>query len=288
MPSGFLNVYKPVGMSSHQVIQEIRRITGQRQVGHAGTLDPMAEGVLPVAIGSYTRLLEWTNLQPKVYQAEMSFGAQTHSGDRAGYRVAESGPPYPNRDQIEEAILWLQGEIRQFPPQVSALKQNGRRAYDAVRQGESVWLGPRPTVIDHIRVVDGNNCSWTLEFIVGPGTYIRAIVRDLGFLLGQAATMRSLIRTRVGHFTVERAYHLEQIKNDPDWSRALLTGTAMLTIPSVAVNSQQRRDLIHGKYSGIPHLEDFHGIMGLTYEGQVVAVIEGPPWRFRKVLAKDE
>ncbi|WP_053959027.1 tRNA pseudouridine(55) synthase TruB [Sulfobacillus thermosulfidooxidans] len=288
MPSGFLNVYKPVGMSSHQVIQEIRRLTGQKQVGHAGTLDPMAEGVLPVAIGSYTRLLEWTNLKPKVYQAEMTFGTQTHSGDRTGYRVAESGPPYPSREQIEEAIFWLQGEIRQFPPQVSALKQNGRRAYDIVRHGHSVWLGPRPTIIEHIRIVEGHNGYWTLEFTVGPGTYIRALVRDLGFLLGQAATMRSLIRTRVGYFTVETAYHLEQIQNEPDWTRMLLTGPALLTIPSVCVNSQQRSDLIHGKYSGIPHLPGFHGIMGLSYEGQVVAVIEGPPWRFRKVLAKDE
>ena len=287
MLNGFLNVYKPVGMSSHQVVQEIRRITHHNQVGHAGTLDPMAEGVLPVAVGSYTRLLEWANLKPKAYQAHIAFGEQTHSGDQAGYIIGESGAPYPNSAEICRAIAWLEGTLLQFPPQVSALKQNGRRAYDVVRRGQNTWLAPRATVIHSIRLTAGEERSWSIELTVGPGTYIRAIARDLGFLLGHATTMQSLVRTRVGAFRLEDARRLEDFRRRDPWEKFLLRNTSTLTIPVAPVTACTVRELIHGKTSAIPSFKGFHGIMGLTYGGEIVAVIEGPPWRLRKVLAHD-
>ncbi|MCL4493891.1 MAG: tRNA pseudouridine(55) synthase TruB [Firmicutes bacterium] len=287
MLNGFLNLYKPLGMSSHQAVSKIRMMTGQKQVGHAGTLDPMAEGVLPIAMGSYTRLLEWTNLVPKVYHAHMTLGTQTHSGDREGYVVAESGAPFPNVDQIATVLRWFRGEILQFPPQVSALKQGGRRAYDLVRHGRTPWLAPRHTVVEDIRLTGGQNRCWSLELTVGSGTYIRAIVRDMGFILGHAASLQSLLRVRVGSFTLENAHRLDQLNQHTDWKRLLLTRPSLLTIPAVAVTGRAIPDLVHGKISAIPHIEGESGVVSLSCDNVVVAVVEGPPWRFRKVIGKE-
>ncbi|MCL4351617.1 MAG: tRNA pseudouridine(55) synthase TruB [Firmicutes bacterium] len=288
MLNGFLNVYKPSGMSSHQVVSKIRQMAGQKQVGHAGTLDPTAEGVLPIAMGSYTRLLEWTNLVPKTYRTQMTLGIQTHSGDQEGYVVAESGDPFPDREQIVMAVRWLQGKILQFPPQVSALKQGGQRAYDLVRRGKTSWIAPRFAMIQDIRLTGGHNRSWWLELSVGSGTYIRAIVRDLGFILGHAASVQALQRIQVGSFRADDAHSLDQLNKSRDWKGLLLTHPSLLVIPTIAIKDYQIRNLIQGKLSAIPHIEGVEGVVGLSYNDVIVAVVEGPPWHFRKVLAKDE
>ncbi len=288
MLNGFLNVYKPSGMSSHDVVSKIRRMTQQKQAGHAGTLDPMAEGVLPIAMGSYTRLLEWTNLAPKVYQTQMALGVQTHTGDQEGSTVAESGSPFPDRNQITAAVAWLQGDILQFPPQVSALKQGGRRAYDLVRHGQTPWLAPRTVTVHDIRVLEGQSQTWLLELTVSSGTYVRAVVRDVGFILGHAASVQTLTRMRVGSFTADHAYSLEQLAQHRNWHSLLLTHPSLLTIPALEIKDYEMRQLVHGKLSAIPQIQNLTGLVGLSYKDVIVAVVEGPPWHFRKVLAKDE
>ncbi len=288
MPHGFVNVYKPAGMSSQQVVQRIRRLTHERHVGHAGTLDPDATGVLPIAVGQYTRLLEWASLTPKVYRAHIVFGHLTHSGDQSGTVVGESGPPFPERDSMAEAFRWLTGDILQFPPQVSALKQQGRRAYDMVRRGHSVWLDPRVTHIDSITILDGAGRRWYVEAMVGSGTYIRALARDAGFIVGHAAALESLERTRVGKFSVDEAWTLGELEAEEGrWRDALVSGPQMLDIAAHPVTPSEAESLRRGKSEGIPALRE-KGPVALICDGEIVAVVDGPPWHFRKVLVKDE
>lgn len=286
--NGFLNVYKPAGMSSHQVVQRIRRLTHERHVGHAGTLDPDATGVLPVALGQFTRLLEWAVLTPKVYRAAIVLGRLTHTGDRAGDVVGESGAPFPDRHALENILPWLTGTIWQFPPQVSALKQGGQRSYHKVRQGQTVWLDPRPIEIEAIKVLDGVGDRWYVEAVVGSGTYIRALARDVGFLLGHAASLESLERTQVGAFSAQDAWRLDDLEANPNqWQDALVAGTQMLSLSTWPVTADQAAMLWSGNVAGIPPLPG-SGPTALVYEKQIVAVVDGPPWHFRKVLVKGE
>ncbi len=289
MPQGYINVYKPAGMSSHQAVQRIRRITGEKRVGHAGTLDPDAEGILPIAVGQYTRLLEWTRLTPKVYRAAIRLGVMTHTGDKSGLVVGESGGPYPSEDAVRQALSWLSGDVLQFPPQVSALKQNGQRAYAAVRRGQTVWLAPRRIQIGGIAVLEGAADLWRIEATVGSGTYIRALARDMGVLLGQAAMLEYLQRTQVGGFEMGSVWHLDALDRLPDRGQAALrTGTDMLDIPSWPVSAAQSAGIAQGKTDAIPAGIGYTGVVALTCEGTVVAVVDGPPWRYRKVMVKDE
>lgn len=289
MTGAFLNVLKPAGLTSHQVVAKIRALTGIRQVGHAGTLDPDATGVLPVAVGSYTRLLEWLAVEPKWYQATLVLGVLTDTGDGAGRPVGRSGPPFPDRAALEQAGRWLTGDVWQIPPQVSALKQQGRRGYQEVRQGRAVWPTPRRIRVNSLRVVSPVESGWQIEASVSAGSYIRALVRDWGYLVGQAAHLTHLRRTRVGVFSEADGWPLSALADlGYNWVSAAARWQDCLTLPMMEVTRQQAEAIAQGRVGQWPDLHAAHGDVLLTYRQRPVAVVTGPPWRYRKVLVKDD
>lgn len=287
MINGFLNVMKPRGMSSHAVVAVIRRLAGQKQVGHAGTLDPDATGVLPLALGQYTRLIEFAVLTPKVYRATVALGTLTTTGDHIGVPVGRSGAPWPSLQNIEQARAWLEGRRWQVPPQVSALKVEGQRHYQAVREGLSVWPKPRRMTVERITVVEASGRSFQFEATVGSGTYVRAMARDWGFLLGHAAHLSALCRTQVGTFHAHTAWTLTRLgEMGSNWVDAVEGFQDHLACPTVEISRGQAEAVRQGKWGVWPSIPDVYTPRcGLTYQGTLVAVMEGPPWHYRKVLA---
>ena len=216
--SGIVVIDKPAGWTSHQVVAKIRRIAGTRKVGHAGTLDPMATGVLVIGIGKATRLLGYLALTEKAYQATIRLGISTVTDDADGEVTSAAGADGLSNDQIESALAALRGQRMQVPSAVSAIKIDGVRAYAKVRSGQQVDLAPRPVTIDRFEVVGRIDLEVDgvavvdLDAVVecSSGTYVRALARDLGSILGTGAHLTALRRTCVGPFTINDTQALEQ------------------------------------------------------------------------------
>jgi len=216
---GLLLVDKPAGMTSHDVVQHVRRIYGERSIGHLGTLDPFATGLLILLLGRATRLATFIDAEPKVYEATIRFGSETDTDDETGTVIRTATPP--RESEVRSAIEALTGKISQVPPAYSAKSVDGTRAYDAARRGTPLELRP----------VDVTVYSWdirelrdeTLSAVVtsSGGTYIRALARDLGRLTSSAAHLRALRRTRVGQFNVRDAATLDILTADPKWVKPL-------------------------------------------------------------------
>ncbi len=278
-------------MTSHAVVAAVRRLAGQQSVGHAGTLDPDAAGVLPVALGTYTRLLDYARLTPKIYQADLIFGVATATGDASGSPVGHSGPPWPSLADVEAAAGWMVGDVWQIPPAVSALKRGGERHYRAVQKGRTVWPTARRVQVQRLTVLAGQQQQWRIEATVGPGTYLRAIARDWGWVLGHGAHLDHLVRTQVGGFAITQSHDLAELAHaaaQGRWSTLLEDWTRHLDIPIIEVQLHQVKAIQHGRSDAWPDPgEGVIGPIGLTFAGQLLAVIDGPPWRYRKVLAWD-
>jgi tRNA pseudouridine55 synthase len=214
--SGVVVIDKPAGWTSHQVVAKVRRLTNTRKVGHAGTLDPMATGVLLVGIGRATRLLGHLTLTEKAYEATIRLGISTLTDDADGEVIGKAGARGVTDDQIEAALAGLRGKRMQVPSAVSAIKIAGVRSYAKVRAGEDVALSPRPVTIDRLEVVGRRETEADkiavvdLDVLVecSSGTYVRALARDLGKTLGTGGHLTALRRTRVGPFTLDEAQTL--------------------------------------------------------------------------------
>ena len=206
-----MNVHKSKGWTSHDVVARVRRVASQKRVGHAGTLDPMAEGVLPVLLGRATRLADYIQQGQKTYLAVVRLGTATDTDDAEGSVVASMPVPVLSAEQLRETLAPFTGEIMQRPPSYSALKIAGQRAYAVARRGEAVELAPRPVVVHALRLVARSTDELTLEVTCSKGTYIRALARDLAECLGTVGHLRSLVRTRVGHFTLDDAVPLDRL-----------------------------------------------------------------------------
>lgn len=228
MSDGFLNILKPPGMSSHDIVGVVRRILKTKKVGHAGTLDPGAAGVLPVAVGRATRLVEYLAAVDKSYRAELLFGIATDSGDDTGVVVdAQSDFEMPSPERLRQAMLALTGEITQIPPAHSAIKINGQKACDLVRQHIAVEIPKRQVHIYRFELLEKRAQTLLLDVDCSKGTYIRTLCTDLGKVLGVPATMSFLVRTRVGAFHLRDAYTLEELQLAGE--KALLPAEAYLT-----------------------------------------------------------
>jgi tRNA pseudouridine55 synthase len=212
-PEGLLLVDKPAGITSHDVVDRVRRAYGERSVGHLGTLDPFATGLLVVLVGRATRLATFLDVEPKVYEAVIAFGTETDTDDSTG-EVTRSASP-PSEANVRAAIVTLTGEIQQVPPAYSAKKVAGRRAYAAARSGEGLELAPVSVVVHGWEpgAFTGDTLSATIT--CGGGTYIRALARDLGRSSGSAAHLRSLRRTRIGRFDVADATPADSLAVSP-------------------------------------------------------------------------
>lgn len=220
MINGFINVLKPPGMTSHDIVGFIRYNLHMKQVGHAGTLDPGAAGVLPVAVGKATRLIEYLSDAGKSYRAEILLGYETDSGDDTG-KVLNKDLDFimPDKETVLKVLEEFKGEITQVPPAHSAIKINGQRACDLLRRGIEVEIPSRQVVIHKLELLgikDDRNCGGTANILIdadcSKGTYIRSLCADIGAKLGIPATMSFLVRTRVGDFPLEKAYSIEEIK----------------------------------------------------------------------------
>jgi tRNA pseudouridine55 synthase len=207
---GVVLVDKPAGMTSHDVVAIARRALGGRRVGHTGTLDPFATGLLVLLVGSATRLQPYVEGEPKVYDATIRFGVETDTGDPTGDAVRDA--PIPPEPAVENAIAALTGAIEQIPPAFSAKQVKGIRAYDAARRGQPLDLSPASVVVHWWQVRSRNGAEWHVTIACSGGTYIRSLARDLGVLSGSAAHLTALRRTRSGHFDVGDAVAIDALR----------------------------------------------------------------------------
>ena len=213
---GILVVAKPPGPTSHDVVGLVRRLSGTRRVGHGGTLDPFAAGVLPLFLGRATRVVEYHLGDRKAYRATVCFGATSTTDDLEG-ELARSGGPGPSREAVERALPPLRGRITQVPPAYSAIKVGGRRAYALARAGETVVMPPREVDIDRLEIeewdaTDGDRPVAVIEVRCSAGTYIRALARDLGAAVGNGAYLGALTRTASGPFTLAGTVTLDELR----------------------------------------------------------------------------
>jgi len=211
--NGILNIDKPKGMTSFGVVAAVRRLTGQRRVGHAGTLDPDASGVLPVCLGQGTRVVEYLAEADKAYRAQIELGVTTDSYDASGSVTRRDDPSAISREQVEAALESFRGVIEQVPPMYSAVKYQGKRLYQLARQGIEVDRKARPVRIDRLDIIDWQPPVVVIDVVCGKGTYIRSLAHDLGQALGCGASLKGLVRRRYGVFDVDSAVplaHLEE------------------------------------------------------------------------------
>ena len=206
-------------MTSHDVVQHVRRIYGERSIGHLGTLDPFATGLLVLLLGRATRLANFLDIEPKVYEAIVGFGTETDTDDSTGTVLRSA--PLPAEADVRSALTSLTGTISQIPPAYSAKSVDGTRAYDAARRGEPLDLQPVEVQVHGWEVRDLNRKSLTATVTCSGGTYIRALARDLGRLTSSAAHLTSLRRTRIGSFDVRDAATLDALADSPSKPRML-------------------------------------------------------------------
>jgi tRNA pseudouridine55 synthase len=258
---GVLVVDKPVGPTSHDVVGLVRRLSATKRVGHGGTLDPFASGVLPVFLGRATRLVEYHLGDRKRYRATVCFGASSTTDDLEGALTPAAGPA-PDRDAIEAALAGFRGEIEQRPPAYSAIKVGGRRAYAMARAGQTVELPPRTVTIHDIRLLEWDDTTpgepvGILDLECSAGTYVRSLARDLGAAVGSAAYLGALTRTASGPFLVDDAVPLDAVRTataeGPDRLATLLRPIdAGLELPIVAVPDAALGAIGRGQSIGVP------------------------------------
>lgn len=210
--SGVLNIDKPPGWTSHDVVARVRRIVGERQVGHAGTLDPAASGVLPVAVGHATKILPYIEDATKAYVATVRFGVTTDSGDRDGRLLSALGPGSLSARAIEDVLGQFRGDIAQVPPMHSAIKVGGQKLYDLARKGIEVDVPTRTVTIHAIELVDWIPPDATIRVECSSGTYIRSLARDLGEALGTGAMLAHLVRVRAGRFHLATSIPIDRLE----------------------------------------------------------------------------
>lgn len=276
---GILLVDKPAGMTSHDVVARTRRAFGTRKVGHAGTLDPMATGLLVVGIEGATRLLTYIVGADKTYEATIRLGQTTGTDDAEGEILTTAAPEAwesVTDDAVSAGIVELTGEISQVPSAVSAIKVDGRRAYDRVRAGEEVVLAARDVVVSRFDLLASRRGDGHLDLDVivdcSSGTYIRSLARDLGASLGVGGHLTALRRTRVGPFEVADAVGLDALEGAPTLTPGEAAGRIL---PVLEMSAEEARDLRHGKRLGgqAARLEDALGA-AIDPDGLLIGIVE--------------
>ena len=271
-PSGLAVVDKPAGWTSHDVVAKLRGVLGTRKVGHAGTLDPDATGVLLVGVGTVTRLLRGLSASDKAYECEVVFGVETSTLDAAG-EVTATHEMEVTPAAVEAAAARFVGDIDQVPPMVSAIKVDGRRLHELAREGKEVERAPRPVRIDRLELTPTDDpLVYRLEVECSAGTYVRSLAADIGTALAGGAHLRNLRRTRSGTFRIDEAVALEAVTVDG----LLPPADALRHLAAVTVDAEVRAAVGHGKV--LP--PDVLGVTGsgpwrvLDDDGDLLAVYE--------------
>lgn len=243
---GFLNVYKPTGKTSHDVVAILRRVTKVKQIGHTGTLDPFAEGVLPICIGKATRLIEYLN-DEKAYIGTIQFGSSTTTYDTEG-EVVKTSDKIVTQGDVEESLKFFRGEIEQLPPIYSAIKINGKKLYEYARAGQEVKIEPRKVTIFELELVNFNQAAQQAEIriVCSKGTYIRSIANDLGEKLGALGHLIKLVRIKAGDFYVEDSIKLEDLNSPEIVLNKLIYPTEKLNFAAYNLNEEQKKKISNG------------------------------------------
>ena len=273
--SGLVVVDKPLGLSSHDVVSRLRRAFNTRKVGHAGTLDPLATGVLVAGIGRGTKFLAWMVAATKAYTATIRLGASTSTDDTEGAVIWGAAAHELADAAVADAVASLTGDILQRPASVSAIKIDGKRAYDRVRGGEEVELPARPVTVSRFDILDSRRDGEFLDLDVvvecSSGTYIRALARDLGEALGVGGHLTALRRTEVGPFTLEDARTLEQLAEEPTFSLSLDEALTRC-YPVLDITDAEATNLALGKWLEPRGLKGIHA--AVAPDGRSIARVK--------------
>lgn len=249
MLHGFLNIDKPAGITSHDVVARMRRVARQKRIGHAGTLDPAATGVLVLALGAATRLVEYVQEHTsKRYLATIVLGATTTTDDAEGAILEARPVPELGQADVERALNAFRGSIAQVPPMYSALHHDGQRLHELARAGQTVERAARQVTIESLALVEWHSPYLALDIMCSKGTYIRALARDLGAALGCGAHLHALRRTEVGQFTIGSATPLAAFESDPGsiMTSLLLPERAVADWPLVELDREQAQQIRNG------------------------------------------
>lgn len=286
---GWVNLYKPLSLGSTPAVAKLRRILNAQKIGHAGTLDPLASGVLPIALGDATKTIQFMQDADKTYKFSITWGEQRDTDDLEGKVIATS-EIRPPAEQISHALHAFIGEISQIPPLYSAIKVNGERAYDLARAGEFPELKPRQIHVDSLELLDARNHEADFIMTCGKGTYVRSIARDLALALGTVGYVSKLHRSRVGIFTDKNAISLDILENmDYQSARneALLPLQRVLDdIPALAITVDETAKIRNGQVLSFVSRPNFErlskiglnakemSVVLLTYQNEPVALAE--------------
>ncbi len=291
--SGVLIVDKPVGMTSHDVVQAVRRGTGIRRAGHTGTLDPRASGVLVVLIGPAVRLSEYLSTSEKRYQAVVKFGMTTSTYDTEGTITSDGGEFDFEFEDLEEALSQFVGEVEQTPPAYSAIKINGKRAYDIARSGEEVEMEPRMITVHSLELLEWEPPEAVIDIQCSSGTYIRSLAHDLGQVMGSGATLINLRRTKNGRFTLRDSVSLRKLEEaftNGDWYRYLIPAAeALADWYTIELDNEEVDKVRHGhRVPASETMETGTLARAITQQGELVALMayvdEDQEWQPRKVF----
>jgi len=255
--NGLLVVDKPGGMTSHDVVSRIRRLTGEKSVGHLGTLDPMATGVLPLLLGKYTRLAQFFSTADKTYTGHIRFGFATDTYDAEGEVVGPVLDPTLTFEQVRTAALQFRGEVQQMPPAFSAKKVHGKPAYKLAREGKPVELQPKVIHIHRFSIDSINHDIAAFTMTVSAGGYVRSVAHELGQMLGCGAHLSSLRRTQAGAFSLDQAWTLDELAELNPVEKASIHPRAILPeMPAVSADAVALGRLRNGGQTNLPDFSD--------------------------------
>lgn len=266
---GFLNIYKPQGKTSHDIVAILRRITKIKQIGHTGTLDPFAEGVLPICIGKATRLTEYL-ADDKAYIGTVQFGKSTTTYDIEGDVVKTSSQKI-TRIELENILSRFRGEIEQYPPIYSAIKVKGKKLYEYARKGEEVKIGPRKVVINKLELINFDEDSQVAELLIecSKGTYIRSIANDIGEALNCYGHLIKLLRIKAGKFEIENSIKLEDLESISDVENKLIYPLEYLDYEKYELNESEKEKVSHGMKIQV---DSSNGHVIFTHQNNLIAV----------------
>jgi tRNA pseudouridine55 synthase len=277
--TGLLILNKPESWTSHDVVAKVRGILREKQIGHLGTLDPLATGVLPLAVGSATRLIEFASFN-KEYQATCLLGKRTDSGDITGALLEERPDNGLGEEKVREETLRLKALTEQVPPMVSAVKQDGRKLYELARQGIQVERKPRPIQIEEVEVTGIELPKVLFRVVCSPGTYVRSLCETLGEVLGTGGCLEALERTRVGPFSLSQSVTLEKLEalaKGNKVSEAMVPASALVEhLPSLILSDQDLTAFCHGREVSAP-LEQGRLARAMNGKNLLCGIAEGSP-----------
>ncbi|TWU28418.1 tRNA pseudouridine(55) synthase TruB [Bythopirellula polymerisocia] len=270
---GFLNINKPPGWTSRDVVNRVQRLVRPARAGHAGTLDPLATGVLVVGVGRATRILKYVQQKPKRYEATFLLGRTSQSDDTETEMSEVAGAKVPTQVEIEKLLPRFFGSIEQRPPAYSAIKVAGRPAYALAREGKEVSLSLRTVEVFNLSIVRYEYPELKITIECGSGTYVRSLGRDLAESLGTGAVMSQLTRTAIGEFTLDKSMTVEELTQDRVAEKLFSLAAAVSHLPQLSLTSEQIRELEFGRPIAVEKYPLATDLAGIDGQGQLIAVL---------------